>query len=136
MRLYNDVFYPKSTIDISALVNLDDGKDLMTAKLEQADTKTLKELSMLSPTSVPAFGQLLAEWCSVLCVVGCLLLVWVLAAELSAKADRLRKHEDTDFNKSKPLIKAMPVFVLRWVVWLTGFLSSSLGLNIAGLGVK
>jgi hypothetical protein len=61
----------------------------------------------------------------------------VLAAgELASKADRLRKHEDKDFNKSKPLLKAMPVFLIRPIVWLTGYLSSSLGLNIPALGVK
>jgi pyruvate/2-oxoglutarate dehydrogenase complex dihydrolipoamide acyltransferase (E2) component len=59
-----------------------------------------------------------------------------ISNELAALAERLRKGKDDAFNKSKGPIKMLPTWVLRPIVWLTGWLSGSLGLNIPALGVE
>jgi pyruvate dehydrogenase E2 component (dihydrolipoamide acetyltransferase) len=59
-----------------------------------------------------------------------------LAHELGERTSRLRGGGDRDFEKSKGAIKTMPTWMLRRMVWLTGFLASSLGLTIKGLGVE
>jgi pyruvate/2-oxoglutarate dehydrogenase complex dihydrolipoamide acyltransferase (E2) component len=58
------------------------------------------------------------------------------ARELSAAAEKLRKGQDEDFEKSKGALKILPTFLLRWVVWLTGWLATSWGLSIPTLGVR
>jgi pyruvate/2-oxoglutarate dehydrogenase complex dihydrolipoamide acyltransferase (E2) component len=59
-----------------------------------------------------------------------------IAAELRERAERLRDASDPDWEKSKLAIRVLPPFLLRIVVWLTGWLASSLGLNIPALGVQ
>lgn len=59
-----------------------------------------------------------------------------IARELGAVSGRLRSGGDSDFEKSKGAIKAMPMWLLRRMVWLTGFLASSLGMRIKALGVE
>ncbi len=58
------------------------------------------------------------------------------AAALRERADRLRQGMDNDFEASKGLINAMPTWILRRLVWLTGFLSSSLGASIPAAGIR
>lgn len=101
-RLVLGRFIPHSTIDVSCLVALDDGKDLANAKIATADRKTLIEI----------------------------------AGELKSKAEKLRAHKDADFEKSKPLLAMLPVFVLKPLVHTIGYLSGALGLNIPALGVR
>eukprot|EP00455_Lapot_gusevi_P014310 TRINITY_DN17103_c0_g2_i1.p1 TRINITY_DN17103_c0_g2~~TRINITY_DN17103_c0_g2_i1.p1 ORF type:complete len:313 (-),score=51.33 TRINITY_DN17103_c0_g2_i1:57-995(-) len=62
--------------------------------------------------------------------------ILAICEELGRKADKLRAHKDDDFEKSKPLLKMMPVSLLRPVVHTVGWLSSALGLNIPALGVR
>ena len=59
-----------------------------------------------------------------------------IAAELRALAIRLREGKDDEFNKSQSPLKTMPVWLIRKVIWLTGFLSAGLGWNVKALGVE
>lgn len=59
-----------------------------------------------------------------------------IARELRVGAERLRKGEDADFEKPKGLIKAVPTWMLRRLLWLTGFLTSSMGINVNFLGLQ
>ena len=59
-----------------------------------------------------------------------------ISRELGAVSGRLRSGGDRDFEKSKGAIKAMPMWLLKRMVWLTGFLASSLGMSIKALGVE
>jgi pyruvate dehydrogenase E2 component (dihydrolipoamide acetyltransferase) len=59
-----------------------------------------------------------------------------IAAELAARAGRLRDGKDPEFEKSKGAIRAMPMFLLKRLVSMTGFLAGGLGLTIKALGVE
>lgn len=59
-----------------------------------------------------------------------------IAADLRGRAERLRNGKDDDFNKSQGPIRMMPMWLLRPVVWLTGWLSGALGVSIPALGVE
>jgi len=59
-----------------------------------------------------------------------------IASEMAAHAGRLRKGGDPDFEKTKGTLKLMPTFLLRPLVWLTGWLASAVGLSIPALGVE
>jgi hypothetical protein len=58
------------------------------------------------------------------------------AQSLRDQASRLRDGKDSDFEKSKGLLRALPTWLLRPLLWLTGWLAGSLGANIEPLGVK
>jgi len=58
-----------------------------------------------------------------------------IARELRELAGRLRAGKDPDFEKSKGVIKLLPTWLLAPLVWLTGWLASSLGVSIPALGV-
>lgn len=59
-----------------------------------------------------------------------------IASELRAHAIKLREGKDSDFEKSKGAIKALPMFLLKPMIKLTGWLSGALGVNIKALGVE
>ena len=59
-----------------------------------------------------------------------------VARELRERVERLRTGTDDDWERSKAAIRWMPTWLLRRVVWLTGWLASSLGLSIPALGVE
>ena len=59
-----------------------------------------------------------------------------VARELRERVERLRTGGDADWEKSKAAIRWLPTWLLRRVVWLTGWLASSLGLDIPALGVQ
>ena len=59
-----------------------------------------------------------------------------IAAELATQAGRLRDGKDPEFEKSKGAVRAMPMFLLKRLVALTGFLAGGLGLTIKALGVE
>jgi len=100
--IIDDKFVGHSSIDISCLVAVDDGKDLANAKIMRADQKSLLEIHN----------------------------------DVKAKAAKLRSHQDSDFEASKPLLRLLPVFAIRLIVQLVGYLSGQLGLNIPPLGVR
>jgi len=58
-----------------------------------------------------------------------------IAESLKQQALRLREGKDDDFEKSKGLLRALPTWLIRPLLWLTGWLSASLGLSIPSLGV-
>ena len=59
-----------------------------------------------------------------------------IATELRAAADKLNSGKDPAWEKSKGALKVMPVFLLRPMIRITGWLASALGVNIPALGVE
>lgn len=57
-----------------------------------------------------------------------------LAVELKAIADKLRAGKDESFEKSKGLIRLLPTWLLRRILAFTGWVTSSLGISMSGLG--
>lgn len=56
-----------------------------------------------------------------------------IASILNEGAGKLREGKDEAFEKSKGIVRILPSFMLSPVLWLTGFLTSSLGIAAAGL---
>jgi pyruvate/2-oxoglutarate dehydrogenase complex dihydrolipoamide acyltransferase (E2) component len=59
-----------------------------------------------------------------------------IAAELRTRAERLRSGTDTDWEKSKRVVRLLPTWLLRPLVWFTGWLTSSLGVQASPLGLE
>jgi pyruvate/2-oxoglutarate dehydrogenase complex dihydrolipoamide acyltransferase (E2) component len=59
-----------------------------------------------------------------------------VAHELHERVERLRTGTDEDWERSKGAIRLLPTWLLRRVLWLTGWLASSLGLDLPALGVQ
>lgn len=59
-----------------------------------------------------------------------------LATELRAQAGKLHRGEDEQFNKSQAPMRWMPTWMIRPIVWLTGWLTSSMGVSMKGLGLE
>ncbi len=57
------------------------------------------------------------------------------ARALQSQAEDLRSGKDDDFEKSKGLLRVLPTWLLRPLLWMTGWLSGSLGLDIPAFGV-
>ena len=55
---------------------------------------------------------------------------------LRAGAERLHKGEDEDFKKSQGPLRILPTWLIRPVVWLTGWLTGSLGVGARPLGLE
>ena len=55
---------------------------------------------------------------------------------LAEGAGKLRRGEDEAFKKSQNPLKWMPSWMIRPVVWLTGWLTSALGVAASGLGLE
>lgn len=58
-----------------------------------------------------------------------------VARELRELAQRLRAGQDSDFEKSKGLLRALPTWLIRPILWTTGWLTSALGVSVAALGL-
>ncbi|NOY92572.1 MAG: hypothetical protein GXP55_15370 [Deltaproteobacteria bacterium] len=58
-----------------------------------------------------------------------------IAAALRERALMLRTGKDSEFEKSKPALRALPTWILRPLVWFTGWLAGALGMRIPALGV-
>ncbi len=56
-----------------------------------------------------------------------------IARELGQGASKLREGKDEGFEKSKGLLRALPTWLLRPILWLTGFLTSAIGVPALGL---
>jgi pyruvate dehydrogenase E2 component (dihydrolipoamide acetyltransferase) len=52
-----------------------------------------------------------------------------VARELKALAQKLHKGEDEEFESAKGLLRLFPTWILSKIVWLSGFLTSSLGIS-------
>lgn len=59
-----------------------------------------------------------------------------IAADLRGRAGKLHRKEDDDFEKSKGLIKALPTFLLRPLLFVVGWLGGALGVSVPALGVE
>lgn len=59
-----------------------------------------------------------------------------IARDLRDRADRLRAGEDDDWERSKGVIRFLPTFLLRPVLWLVGLLSSSFGVEARSIGIE
>lgn len=59
-----------------------------------------------------------------------------IAAELRARAGKVRSGEDQEFKKQMQSVKLIPVFLLRPRLKFTGWLASALGVSIKALGVQ
>jgi hypothetical protein len=62
--------------------------------------------------------------------------VATVAAELRERSERLRHGADDDWERSKQLVRVLPTWLLRPLVWLTGWLTSSLGVDARALGLE
>lgn len=58
-----------------------------------------------------------------------------IARELREQVGRLRGGTDPDWERSKGLIRLLPSWLLRPIVWFTGWLTSSLGVDAPALGL-
>jgi pyruvate/2-oxoglutarate dehydrogenase complex dihydrolipoamide acyltransferase (E2) component len=59
-----------------------------------------------------------------------------IAHELRERAGSLRRGEDAEFEKSKPLLRRLPTWLIRPIVWTTGWLTASLGVSVKALGLE
>ncbi len=59
-----------------------------------------------------------------------------IAGELRALASKLRGGKDPAFEKTKGTLRMLPSWVLRPLIWLTGWLASAVGLSVPALGVE
>lgn len=56
-----------------------------------------------------------------------------IASALKEGAGKLRQGRDESFEKSKGIVRSLPSWLLRPVVWTTGFLTGALGISAFGL---
>jgi len=59
-----------------------------------------------------------------------------IARELRERAERLRKGQDAAFEKSKGPLKLLPTWLLRPLLWFTGWLTASLGVDMPAFGLE
>ncbi len=59
-----------------------------------------------------------------------------VAKELRERAAMVRGGKDDQFNKSKPLLKYLPTFLIRPVLWSVGYLTGAMGVSIEALGLE
>jgi hypothetical protein len=62
--------------------------------------------------------------------------VVTIARELRERSERLRSGADDDWEQSKRIVRALPTWLLRPVVWSTGWTTSSLGFGAPALGLE
>jgi pyruvate/2-oxoglutarate dehydrogenase complex dihydrolipoamide acyltransferase (E2) component len=59
-----------------------------------------------------------------------------IAHELTEGAERLRQGKDKNFEKPKGMIRVLPTWIIRPMLWLTGYLTGAMGVNIKFLGLE
>lgn len=59
-----------------------------------------------------------------------------VARELHEGAIRLREGKDSGFEKSKSIAKSLPTWLIRPLLWLTGYLTGAAGINAKFLGLE
>jgi pyruvate dehydrogenase E2 component (dihydrolipoamide acetyltransferase) len=62
--------------------------------------------------------------------------VSAVAAELRQRAEKLRQGKDSEFEKSKGMLRALPSWLIRPILKLTGWLTGSLGISMPALGLE
>ena len=59
-----------------------------------------------------------------------------IADALSSDASALREGKDEEFESAQNTLRLLPSFLIRPMLWLTGWLTSSLGVDLSFLGLK
>lgn len=59
-----------------------------------------------------------------------------IAAEVRERAGRLRDGRDPDWERSRDVVRLLPTWLLSPLLWLVGWLGSSLGVALPALGVR
>lgn len=59
-----------------------------------------------------------------------------VASELQEAAQKSRSGQDESFKKSQNSLRWMPTWIIRPMIWLTGWLTSSLGVSIPTFGLE
>ena len=59
-----------------------------------------------------------------------------VAKALRHRAEKLRDGEDDEFNKSKPILKLLPTWMLRPIIHGIGYLTGALGVSVPSLGLE
>lgn len=59
-----------------------------------------------------------------------------VARELRARAEKLRKGQDAEFEKSKGMLRVLPSFVLRPLLFAIGWVTAALGVEVKALGLE
>jgi pyruvate dehydrogenase E2 component (dihydrolipoamide acetyltransferase) len=59
-----------------------------------------------------------------------------IARELRERATRVRKGQDSEFEKSKGLIRLLPTWLLKPIVRFSGWLTGALGVSLPALGLE
>jgi pyruvate dehydrogenase E2 component (dihydrolipoamide acetyltransferase) len=59
-----------------------------------------------------------------------------IARELRERATKVRNGKDSEFERSKPIIKLLPTWLIRPVLWTTGYITGALGFDLKMLGLE
>ncbi|MBF0118597.1 MAG: 2-oxo acid dehydrogenase subunit E2 [Desulfobacterales bacterium] len=59
-----------------------------------------------------------------------------ISEELQEKSIKLHRGQDQEFEKAKGVLRILPTWILRPIIWVTGFLSGGLGLKVKSLGLE
>ncbi len=59
-----------------------------------------------------------------------------IAEEIRNAAKRLRGGKDEGFERSKPMLRKLPTWLIRPLVWVTGFVTGVLGMSVPALGLE
>lgn len=62
--------------------------------------------------------------------------VTALAQELRERTTRIRKGQDSEFEKSKGPIKLLPTWLIRPMLWFIGLLTGSFGVELKAFGLE
>ncbi|MCK6508907.1 2-oxo acid dehydrogenase subunit E2 [Myxococcota bacterium] len=59
-----------------------------------------------------------------------------IAKELRELAGRLHKGKDENFEKNKGLLRLLPTWLLRPLIWATGYLTGAMGIQLKAMGLE
>ena len=59
-----------------------------------------------------------------------------VAQELRRRSEKLRSGQDEEFEKSKGLLRALPTWLLRPILFFIGWLTAAVGVSVKGLGLE
>ncbi len=59
-----------------------------------------------------------------------------IASELALGAQRLREGKDANFEKPKGMIKLLPTWLIRPILWLTGYITGAIGIDVKPFGLE
>ncbi len=62
--------------------------------------------------------------------------VVTIAEELVKGVEKMRSGKDSNLKKSNSMLKSMPTWIIRPMLWLTGYITGAIGLNAKFLGLE